>query len=188
MKIWELTNSNLDEFAVLVDDDAGNLAGNDVFETNGQAKAWSSVPRVKPFIDKRRKKPLPRADVSSLLPGALFLNSKARNALGDFLQQFGQLLEVDCEGSPEWFFNVTNLIDCIDVEKSEKTASGRTVLREVFLPSAVPQAPQVFKDPHTAKTRIYVNDAAKAQIQEIAGFAGLTGLGFAEPGAIYAAQ
>lgn len=187
MTIWELTNDKLDEFAVLVDAEAGNIAGEDVFETNGKAKAWASPPKVKPYVDKRRKKQLPRADVSYLLPGALFLNAKARSVLGEFLQQFGQLLAVDCAGETEWFVNVTNLIDCIDVEKSEKTASGRTVLREVFLPNAISAAPQVFKDPHTAKTRIYVNEAAKATIEGLVAAAGLTGLGFVEPGSLYAA-
>lgn len=86
------------------------------------------------------------------------LNAKARAALGDFLATFGQLLEIDVDGHVEWFYNVTRVIDRIPIE------------------------PAIHKDPRTARTRIYVNDAAKDLLHMQMALNGISGAEFAEPG------
>lgn len=185
MKIWEWAN-NVDDFAALVVADQNDVDAK-TFLTNGMPKSWSHPPRIEVFVEKRRKKPQPRADLSSLMVGgAMVLNSRARDVLGDFLAPFGQLLQVDCDGHPEWFFNVTQMIDCIDFERSKKMEAAQVVTQEVFRADAVPSTPQVFKDPLTAKTRIYVNEAAKDVLQALFSQAGLTGSDFREPGWAYA--
>jgi hypothetical protein len=86
------------------------------------------------------------------------------DALGPFLLQFGQLPEAKVDGVVEYFYNVTRVIDCIDLEKSERRASG-SILKEAFRPDALPAGPAVFKDPQTALNRIYVNDEAKRALE-----------------------
>ena len=74
---------------------------------------------------------------------------------------------------------MTNLVDCVDVQRSERTASG-AVWNEVLYDIHLPRSPAVFKDPLTAMRRIYTNDAGKALIEQIASQAGLTGIECAE--------
>lgn len=73
------------------------------------------------------------------------------------------------------------MIACIDVTRSESFEGGG-IAREASDESAVPSEPLVFKDPHTAPVRMYVNDAGKALIERAAADAGLTGVGCGEPG------
>ena len=86
------------------------------------------------------------------------------DALGPFLLQFGQLPEAKVDGVVEYFYNVTRVIDCIDLEKSERRASG-SILKETFRADALPAGSAVFKDPQTALNRIYVNDEAKRALE-----------------------
>lgn len=132
-------------------------------------------------MEKRRKDQKPHANVSLLVPGALVLDEKAKAILGEFLQRFGQLLELDCEGELRWFYNVTRMIACIDAQRSESFEGGG-IPREAFDESAVPSEPLVFKDPRTAPVRIYVNDASKALVERAVTDAGLTGIECGEPG------
>jgi hypothetical protein len=127
------------------------------------------------LIEKRSKNQLPRADVPSLVPGALALTARARDALGPFLSRFGQLLELDCQDGPAWYFNATNVIDCIDRESSVRREDG-SIAREAFFADKIPSDPAVFKDPAKARSRIYVNRAAKEAIEKIVADSGLTGL------------
>ena len=160
MTIWELRCAAPNDFAMLVPIDRDDLEEE---------------------VEKRRKVQKPRANVSLLVPGALVLDEKARATLGEFLLRFGQLLELDCEGEPRWFYNVTRMIACIDVTRSE-SFDGGGIAREAFDESAVPSEPLVFKDPRTAPGRMYVNDAGKALIERATADAGLTGIECGEPG------
>jgi hypothetical protein len=91
------------------------------------------------------------------------------------------LLALDCDGATEYFYNVTTLIDCIDPARSVKRSSG-SIAREAFVEQALPHEPAVFKDPLTARTRIYVNDAARDLLQRLIDAAALTGTEFVVPG------
>ena len=75
---------------------------------------------------------------------------------------------------------MTNLLQCIDYERSEKRYD--TVIKEVFLHDAVPEAPLIFKDPYTAGTRIYLNQAGKEKFEQLCADAGLFGARFVEAG------
>lgn len=179
MGLWEMRCGNLNNFSGLVyvnDEDVwANLFGSD-----GTPKHWQTRPKVQPFVNKRKKKQLPQADFAYLTPGTIFLSEKAFGALQDFFEQFGQLLPVDCVGEPRYYLNITNLISVVDYDNSVKT--GTAVTSAAFLADATPISAQIFKDPLTAKTRIYLTDAAKAIIeQRIAEFQ-LTGLLIAEAG------
>lgn len=182
MTVWELRNADVDNFAMLVLPDSDEHVNVDKqFGGDGAPLKWRKARSLEVFVEKRRKKPKPRADVSTFLPGSLVLNERARVALADFLGQFGQLLELDVEGAREYFYNVTNVIRCVDVERSQKYPEG-TVAREVFREAEIPATAAVFKDPSTAPVRIYVNAAAKNMLDAMIQGAGLSGLEMAPVG------
>lgn len=180
MAIWQIQPAPADKFAPLAQTDAQALAG--TFEARGKPLQWKKKPKVDVFQEPKKKARLPRADVSLLMSGALVLDQKARDILGPFLEQFGQLLELDVAGSTEYFYNVTNVIDCIDPDRSEKRSTG-VIVKEAFRDGSEPLAPAVFKDPRTVGTRLYVNSVGKEQLELLAVNAGLTGLEFIELGA-----
>lgn len=181
MKVWEFRNSSLNAVATLVFADEGELATG-MFDVDGRPLDWSSRPHAEVFVEPHRKKAKPRVDISALRPGGFVLNAKAKAALGGFLDNFGQLLEIDVSGHSEWFYNVTRLVDCIDQENSVMRASG-SVAKEAFHADRIPVDAAVFKDPRTARTRIYVNDRARDFLLDRMQSAGISGAEFVEPGA-----
>lgn len=183
MTVWDIW-ANVDEQqrkGMLVIPAADQYAGSSRrFDGNGHALAWAERPRLESYVTKRGKR-WPRNDISPFMPGALVLNAKACEALGPFLSQFGQLLEMDVDGGIEYFFNATNLIACIDREHSAITDYG-AVEKEAFLQEAIPMAPAVFKDPMTARGSLYANDAGRQVLGDIASRQHISGLWFRRAG------
>lgn len=184
MSLWEITTSLIDKAAMLIvaDDDASNFERSKElakrFDLSGAPLHWIERPKLGVFVDKGSKKPKPRADISPFKPGALVLSEKAYQALSDFLSHFGQLLEVDVEGHVEYYYNVINIISCLDRAKSKIQPFGfveSTVLNE----AAVPKTPTIFKD-SAIQTSIYVNDAGKTLLEERLAEHGVSGMGFRE--------
>lgn len=176
MTVWELRYTSVNDYAMVVSlDDHDSLTGR--FRIDGTPKNWMDRPLVGFADSTRRKNKRPPADVSAMIPGVLILSERAKDAMGPFLSQFGQLLELDCEGTGEirYFYNVTNVVPCVDLEHSQKTQLG-DVKMESFNDSQVPKEAAVFKDPSTLKVRIYVNDAGKAIIDPLIALAKLTGI------------
>ena len=180
MAIWQLKTSPADKVAPLSLTEAQAMAR--TFEARGKPLEWKKKPKVDVFQEAKKKAKLPRADVSLLMSGALVLNQKARDGLGTFLEPFGQLLAIDVGGATEYFYNVTNVVDCIDPERSEKRATG-VIVKEAFRDGAAPTEPAVFKDPRTVATRMYVNTAGKERLESLVAGLGITGIEFVEPGA-----
>lgn len=147
-----------------------------VFDVDGHVKHWPSPPRITPFIDKKRKKQLPLPDIGWLLPGTIILNLTAYLALKDILLRFGELLPLACDDEICYFYNVTNLIACIDELASDSIAG--CITQAVFAPAAVQDGVQIFKDPHTVRTSIYLTDEARAALEWVINEKGLTGLRF----------
>jgi hypothetical protein len=176
MTVWELRNADVNDHAVLVlpiEDEA--IDTDKVFGGSGAPLSWRKKRRLDVFIDKRRKTAKPRADISAFLPGSLVLNERAFEVLGTFLGQFGQLLPLAVDGQTEYFYNVTNVVRCVDVGRSQKYPEG-TVSREAFDAASVPRDAAVFKDPSTAPVRIYVNEAGKVALRELIDTGRLSGL------------
>ncbi len=182
MAIWELRNADVNDFAVLVlpvEDES--IDADKIFGGTGAPLKWRKKRQLDVFVGKGRKKAKPRADVSAFAPGALVLNERAAKALGGFLEAFGQLLPLTVDGQPEYFYNVTHVVRCIDVARSQVRPDG-TMAREAFDVNAVPSAPAVFKDPVTAVFRIYVNEPGKEVLGKLIGEAGLSGIEMAPVG------
>ena len=179
MRVWELRAGDVDDYAMIVPviEDVAK------FDVTGQPLDWMSPPVIE-YADSRSrgKKKRPVADVATPGAGALVLSQRAVDALGGFLSSFGQLLRVQTAGGAEfrYFYNVTNLVKCVDVGRSEKDATG-AITTEVFYDLNVPREPAVFKDPLTASTRLYVNDPGRELLERLAAEASLTGLECGEP-------
>jgi hypothetical protein len=177
MPIWEVRCANINDYSMVVPAfDQDVLDG--LFESDGTPLDWKA-PLVIEYADSRSrgKKKRPVADVATPGPGALVLSQRAFDVLGPFFGKFGQLLEVQTAGGAEfrYFYNVTHLVKCVDVERSEKDETGAIEL-EAFYDINVPRQAAVFKDPETAKVRIYTNDAGKELIERLVAEAGLTGI------------
>jgi hypothetical protein len=168
MNVWELRCADVNDFSALHSIDRQDMMSG-LFDADGAVQDWAHRPAVA-----FRK---PRADVSIFMPGALVLDEKARSALGNFLSRFGQLLELHVHESGErlYFYNVTNLIDCIDTDASETLSDGGIVL-EAFRPAALPGGPAIFKDARTAPARIYINDPGKEFFDRLVSHGGITGV------------
>lgn len=178
--IWELRNDLIGEVAILVDA-SQSYDDLSLFRADGSVKHWLDTPKVMPFEEKRKKKQKPRADISHLSPGSIVLNQRAYEALHDFLAQFGQLLELDCLGEKEYFYNVTNVIPALDLEKSE--IDEGVVRKEKFPDDCLnTDKPVIFKDPMTVRARIYANNSARRIMEARVKEKNLTGVKFVEPG------
>ena len=173
MSVWELKTASPDVYASLTMSEA--QARSRIFVFDGKPREWKRRPTAEVYQEARKKDHLPRADISVMAAGSLVLNEKAAAALRPFLEQFGQFLEAKVNGVIEYFFNVTNVIDCIDVERSTRRSSG-SIVREAFKAEALPVGPAVFKDPRTALIRIYVNDAARDVLEASVALHQLTGM------------
>jgi hypothetical protein len=176
MTIWELRCASVRDYAMVVSLNRDDMLER-LFNTNGSPKNWLDRPLVGLADSARGKNPRPPADVSAMVAGALVLNERARMMLAPFLLQFGQLLELDCQGSGEvrHFYNVTNIIHCVNVERSEMSDLG-DVKMEAFNELKIPVEPAIFKDPSTADVRIYINDSGKRHMDSLIASANLTGI------------
>jgi hypothetical protein len=175
MNFFEAMCSDVNNFSTLVYANTED-AWERPFITDGKPRQWQKRYSVQPNVNKRLKKQKTIADFAALAPGCVVLSQKAYDVVGSFLGQFGQLLELDCVGEVRYWYNVTNLVACVDFEKSEK--SGDAVTKAEFLPGSIPADAQIFKDPLTASTRIYLTSAAKEMLEKLIADAGLTGLAF----------
>jgi len=181
MTVWEIKTGLSGQVATLVIPEADQVIGSmKRFGGDGALLQWTKPQRLEPLVEKREaRKPL--GDVSPFLPGALVLSSRACAALRPFLSGFGQLLELDVEGQTHFFFNATNLVDCIDRERSERRPGG-VIGKEAFIESAVPAEAAVFKAPATARSRLYANEPGKRALEAAAAQAGIRGLLFVRSG------
>jgi hypothetical protein len=180
VQLWECMSGSNDFAGLTPQDMPDMMAG--MFNTDGESKKWQKIPLIVPTFYKGKKKQPPLADIAWLTPGAIVLNSKASAVLRTFLLKFGELLEMSCAGEINYFYNVTNVISCIDFDGSEKTPSGQSVRQAAFFSHAIPQDTQIFKDPLTAGSRIYLTQAAKDALEKLIAENGLTGLRFFEAG------
>ena len=180
VKVWELKSGSVNDYAPLVFASDKDVESG-MFDTSGASLSWSKKPKVEVFVEPGKKRSKPLADVSALTPGALAMNDRAKAALEPFLSRFGQFLEMDCAGEPRWFYNVTNVIPCIDEARSAKRPSG-SIVKEEFFEDRVPVSAAVFKDPLTAAAVLYVNEAGKAKLETIITEAAIVGMALVELG------
>jgi hypothetical protein len=179
MQVWKWNGASNDFTTLLPVRDEDLLSG--VFSADGTLKTWAKPPEVRPGIEKHAKDQRPLGDLSFVMGGSVVLNAKAYAALGEFLGAFGQFLQMDLlDGTrmaggkqPLYFYNVTNVITCIDFARSH--TEGKKVIEPFFVPGSVPAGAQVFKDPLRKKADIYLNEPAHVQLTALIEGAGLLG-------------
>lgn len=179
MSVWEVTNKWMNSVAsyVRTAEDMDDPHFRKQFGKGGTLLQWSRRPRFTLKAEKGSKAPKPRADINTINAPGPILNAKARDVLGDFLGQFGQLLEVDVDGQVEYYYNVTNVVTGLDPARSKIDVGF--VDKAVFKQSAIPSEPAVFVDPAVV-SRIFVNDAAKAELEARIAKHAIVGMSFAE--------
>jgi hypothetical protein len=140
--------------------------GRNIFSVDGCSKKieWILPPKVllqseptnkNKYKGKVRKIP----DVGHLAIGSLVFSERAVEVLGDYLKKYWELLKIDAEGTIFYFYNVTNVIDMLDPNKSEITAKG-SIINEVFNLDKSPKTSQVFKVKGLESSSIYFNTIA----------------------------
>lgn len=72
-----------------------------------------------------------------------------------------------------YFYNVTNVVPCIDFERSE--TEGKKVVRPAFNADAVPTVMQVFKDPLRKKMDICLAQGTRDELARLMDANGLRG-------------
>lgn len=178
MSVWEITNKWMNDVAsyARTAQDRNDPGFRTQFGTGGTPLSWQKPPH---FTIKNEKggKNKPRADVNTINAPGFVLNARAKEALGDFLMRFGELLEVDVDGAAEYYYNATNVISCLDDQRSNIKAGY--VATAVFKQSAIPSAPTLFMDPSVV-SRVFVNTAAKAELDARIAKSGIIGMSFTE--------
>jgi hypothetical protein len=180
MTVWEITHSWANDAAGLTHaddielDPVASAAFWKQFEGLGSPLQWRTKPRLT-AIEHAGGKKRPRADVSPFTSPGLILNARVRDALGDLLLRFGQLLEVDVDGRTEYYYNVTNVLRCLDKEKSRFEAYY--VERPVFQERLIPETPVVFVEPELPG-RIFVNEGAKSALDKGIAESNIIGMSF----------
>jgi hypothetical protein len=120
-------------------------------------------------------------DFPLLIPGVPVFSPQAVAALRDVLDMHGEVLPLaceDCDGRGYVAFNVTTVIDALDVPRSavkffRDGARVMHVTRYDFIPERLAGV-AIFKLPQFVKGRVYVTDAFVQLVQDH----GLTGFKF----------
>ncbi|MBI3229131.1 MAG: hypothetical protein HYZ45_02785 [Burkholderiales bacterium] len=182
MSVWVFRSGFSNSFSAMTFVDIEDM---DLCIINGKELHWGKVIQFEPIIEKKKKNQQPFGDINGVMPASVILNPKAYHALKDFLSPFGQLLPVECfnragllgtevDSETHYFYNVTNIIPCIDYQHSEKKI-GTSVSKPVFFADKIPQDIQVFKDPYRVRADIYLSEAAKLLLEKLIAEAGLSG-------------
>lgn len=144
------------------------------FDGQPLATRWSPVD-VEVVDDVSFSRQLPPSDFPSLLaPHIPVFSEAAITALRDFLDGNGEILPLKCSEGTYFVFNVTRVVDVLDVEHSQfqRLASGRIldITSHEFHADRV-DALTIFKLPQLHRSYVYVTDPFVQRVRE----RGLTG-------------
>lgn len=147
----------------------------DAFRGTPIGASWSPV-KVEVLVDDLHKN-RPPSDFPSLATDVPVFSQRAAEALGDLLEGNGELLPLDCDEGVYYAYNVTHVVDALDVAQSEfkRFESGRImdIVQHVFQPEKLAGL-TIFKLPYMRVSRVYVTDDFVRRVQET----GLTGFDF----------
>lgn len=159
-----ILDSNVTEFQPLVTPEDESFV-----ELVGQFDG-TPITNWQPFRVEYEDDSLPRGDFPSImLPHIPVFSGRAAEELAAVLSNSGQVLPLKCDDAKYFAFNVTLLLDALNVNTSEivRFPSGRImnvksyVLEEKYLGSA-----PIFKLPETALMDVFVNDEFLRLVQK----------------------
>jgi uncharacterized protein DUF1629 len=147
------------------------------FDGSAKRTGWAPI-RVRLVEEDEQGRPLLPSDVPWLGKHAPVLKVNASEALRPVLTRDGELLPLMCEESKLVVYNVTRVLDALDLDRSEVVkfpSTGRImkVKSYVFRPDRV-RGHRAFKVPELLRGSVFVTD----EVVSTAKAAGLTGVGF----------
>ena len=118
-------------------------------------------------------------DISTWTFKTLVFNQKAHDALKDFLNDYGEMLEISIESKKYYMFNLINLIDdsIIDYDNSEKVLLNGVEIGEkklTFNLDTNVEKTLLFKTSYDNKANTFCDETFKKLIEDL----GLTGIQF----------
>ena len=130
-------------------------------------------------LDPRRRRRLLKESDFPMSCGELVLSQVAKDKIGPYLEQYGEILPLACDDRAFWVLNVTTSVDAFDVMNSqfiEEPDTGRMLMihKHVFHPSKLVGQPPIFKLSQQPYGSIYVMDSFIDMIKA----SGLKGLEF----------
>ncbi len=128
---------------------------------DGQSAATNWIPiHVKRVKDEVRKRKMLPGDFPGGGLGDLAMSKKAKETIGPFLKQYGELLPLACDDGEFWTLNVTCIIDALDetksvLHRSKQDGSILIIAKYAFRPEALENA-VIFRIPQYARGSIFV--------------------------------
>ncbi|EAZ92074.1 imm11 family protein [Crocosphaera chwakensis] len=177
MKIWDIDNDVKNFVGVnFVSDDGGELQfcpDWPYFEGQRLGEDWSFPYRVKLLEDK------PVGDFIGLDSGLLFCDSYALIKLKPYIIKEVEIIPTNVDGLDLNILNITNLIDCLDKEKSvieyfDEIEQGIMDVEKYVFKEELLENVTHFKLPQLTRSSIFGTDKFYSKVKEY----GLTGLKF----------
>lgn len=124
-----------------------------IFDGRSLQSTWEPI-RVERITEDEGQKWIP-GDLPGHNVGDLVLNRRAKDKIGAFLEQYGELLPLVCDDGEFWTLNVTCIIDALDEHQSvalKSSEPGRLLMisKYVFRPEALENA-ILFKIPQNRR-------------------------------------
>jgi len=147
------------------------------FDGSAKLAGWEPV-QMRLVREDEHGRPLLPADVPWLGKHAPVLKENASAALGSLLAKDGELLPLACDEATLVVFNVTTVLDALDVDRSALVtfrSTGRImkVKSHVFRPERL-RAVHAFKVPQLLRGSAFFTDEVVVAVER----AGLSGVGF----------
>lgn len=150
------------------------------FVATPRSHSWMPVEmeRLRVWEDGR---PLEPSDFPACSGGdMLMLSGAAKQKIGPYLQQYGELLPLVCGDGEFWALNVTRLVDALDENESKLLRASDTgailmIHKHAFRNAELDKA-DIFKLPQMVRGLIYVTDP----FVDVINASGLKGLEFVQ--------
>jgi len=133
----------------------------DVFDGRHLGDQWT-CPRLFAYVEDTHGCRLPQSDSPGFLPGIPILSRRAVTILKPLISLHGEFLPINCREQELYAFNVTTVVDGLDLENSDyetfRASNNIMVVNKyVFISSAVEGLP-IFKIVHIPRGVVFVND------------------------------
>ena len=139
-----------------------------LFDGRSLRSKWTPV-RVEVFRDKGLNRNLPPSDLPSLTARVPVFGTRALEVLEDLLQDHGEVLPLDCVEEPYYAYNITRLVDALDVEHSRIKLFDHGGVMDIPEPAFYGRMIQdltIFKIDQKPKGRPFVTQAFVDRVEE----------------------
>jgi len=157
------------------------LANPDEWEVFDGAYGQRMRERWRPLrveVERESRRRTPPGDFPCLFLGTdVAFSQRAVDELGSLLEPAGELLPLECDAEPLWFYNCDRFADVLDEQASDirrYQSSGRimTIHRHAWRPEV--ERETFFRLPQLHRSHVYATDAVVERIRS----AGLRGFSF----------